>query len=188
MRLLAALVLVLAVAASAAAQSKVESFTTSYDSDLGFYIHETIYEFSLPPYYDDSSVQSVNNTEVRVDLYWNTSRVWLIDGTIECWSENADRWLPYAMTISTHYITTMRTAVFSDSCRVWLAFVNDNDDRYVDSPQKAAVRINVSSTSGGWMRLTKSSPRQLAGEFAASGLQRVGRQVLLDRIAAATGR
>ena len=188
MRLFAALVLVLAVAAPAAAQSKVESFTTKYDSDLGFYIHETIYEFSLPPYYDESSVQSVNNTEVRVDLYWNTSRVWLIDGTIECWSENAGRWLPYAMTISTHYITTMRTAVFSDSCRVWLAFANDGDDRYVNSSQKAAVRINVSSTSGGWMRLTKSSPRQFAGEFAASGLQRVGRQVLLDRIAAATGR
>lgn len=166
MRLLAALVLILAAAAPAAAQSKVESFRTTYDSFFDAYMHETVYEFTVPEITGAERLQVANPPEVLVDVYWNSLRVWLINGALECLNFDQTDWIPWGTVTSYNYITSVRATVIAETCRMRLVFFNTA--RYSNASQKAAVRLNVSSTTGGWMRLTKVSRRDFANFSADS--------------------
>lgn len=178
--------LLIVTAVPVAAQSKSESFSTRYDFDFDAYTHETTYEFEIPPYTRDRSIQNVLASEVIVDLYWNTPRVWLVQGRIECWSDTSADWIFYADTLSDHHFMNLRTAVFSDECRLHLIFLNDPSDRYRNSSQRAALRVNVSSTTGGNLRLTKTrNPLGIAGAEGYANVSQSDRQVLRERIAAA---
>lgn len=177
--------LLIVVAVPAAAQSRSESFSTRYDSGLDAYTWEATYEFEIPPYTRDRSIQNVLASEVIVDLYWNTSRVWLLQARIECWSESSGSWLLYADRVSDHHFMNLRTAVFSDECRLRLLFVNSVDDRYQNSSQRAAVRVNVSSTTGGNLRLTKTrNPLGIGSAEGYANVSQSDRKVLRDRIGA----
>ena len=183
-RIIIALLLILA-ALPAAAQSKSESFSTRYNSDWDAYGYETTYEFEIPPHTNDRSIQNVLSSEIIVDLYWNTRRVWVIWATVECRSESGNRWTTYAETTSDHHFVSVRTAVFTDECRVRLAFLNHPGDAYKNSSQRASLRINVSSTTGGHLRLTKThNPLGVTGAQGHASVSRTNQQVLRDRIEA----
>ena len=164
-RVLTVVVTVLLVAVPVAAQTKVESFTTEYNASFGGYLHVTAYEFTLPT----PSVARVLQ-EVLVDIYYNTRRVLLIDGAVQCRNTEDTDWLEWAATTADYYMASLRTGVSGGSgrrCQVVLAFTNNVSASYSNSPQSAAVRLNVSRP--GIQQLTKRNPLDsLAGGAAGS--------------------
>ena len=170
------------LASSAAAQSRSESFSTRYDSSLDAFAYRTTYEFEVPPFTRDRTIQNILPSEVLIDLYWNTARVWLVASAVECWSDSSGDWVTYADTVAYSHFMSQRTTVFADECRVRLLFLNSSNDRYVNSSQRAALRINVSSTTGGNLRLTKT--RSSLGEEDYTSISLPGNQLIRNRIAA----
>ena len=170
------------LASSAAAQSRSESFSTRYDSSFDAYAYRTTYEFEVPPFTRDRTIQNILPSEVLIDLYWNTARIWLVVSAVECWSDSSGDWILYADTVAYSHFMGLRTTVFTDECRVRLVFLNSSDDRYVNSSQRGASRINVSSTTGGNLRLTKT--RSSLGEEDYTSISLPGNHVIRNRIAA----
>lgn len=161
--------LLLALAAPAAAQSKSESFTTRYSSQYDAYTYETGYEFELPDI-GSNSYQVKSSRDLIVDIYYNTRRVLLIDAAIQCEEAPDGDWITWARLSSHTHMATLRSTVFAptDQCRVTMLFLNSDPDA---RGQRAAVRVNVASTTGGFMRLTKvPSWRLLTGGEGTSAL------------------
>lgn len=177
--------LLILTALPAAAQSRSETFSTRYDSEFDGYMYEATYEFSIPPYTRDSSIQNALASEVLVDLYWNTTRVWLVEARIECWNDTSGRRTLYADRVATDYFMNLRTTVFSDECRLRLVYLNHPSDRYRNSSQRASMRLKVSSTTGGNLRLTKTrNPLSFTGAPAYTSAPQSDRQALRERMAA----
>lgn len=146
----------LLVASSAHAQSKVERFTTTYDSAAEAYTHHTAYEFYLPDTYGSDEYQVATEPEIIADIYWNTRRVWIYEGGVACRNAQDTEWIVWSVFAAKNYMTQHRTWIPPERrCIFGLGFSNSPDERYVNSAQKGAVRINVSVTSGGFMRLQK---------------------------------
>ena len=154
MRLLAVVALIISLAVPVAAQSRVEQFTTAWDSDLSAYIHYTYYTFESPSMDD----QLDSSPQVLVDIYWTTLRVILLAAAVECWNEESQEWLTWGHAASTRHMASIRTEVPDGvTCSADLLFVNNPDERWWSSAQSGAVRLNVSATPGGWMSVTPGS-------------------------------
>lgn len=129
-----------------------------------------------------NSYQVRSAPELLVDIYYNTRRVWLLDGTIQCESSDGD-WLTWARLTSHTHMATIRSTVFpaTDQCRVKMLFFNSVPDA---AGQRASVRVNVASTTGGFMRLSKVPSWQLLTGGNESSAHPP--PDLLDRLRAAT--
>ena len=176
-RILIALLLIL-VAVPAAAQSRTESFTTRYSSQYDAYTHETAYEFEVQRM-GSNSYQVASAPELIVDIYYNTRRVWLLDGAIQCESSGGS-WTTWASLSSDTHMATIRSTVYpaTDQCRIKMVFFNRDSDT---GAQRATLRVNVASTTGGFMRLSKVPSWQLfSGGEGSSALTSTES---LDRIA-----
>lgn len=157
MRYTLLVLLLLSLAVPAAAQSTRETFTTAYNSALNVFLHETVYEFDIIDVEDASSQQAYAPTELLIDVYYNTKRIFLANLLLQCLSvSDGETWYTIGYTNSFNYMASMRSTAFAERCRIRYVFINFGDERYRDNPQRGSVRLNVSSTTGGWMRLTKA--------------------------------
>ena len=128
----------------AQSQSRLESFTTAL-TDSGSYQHETAYEFNVPAFGD-------GDPDVIADIYWNTTRVWLITGSLACEASDGQL-LEWGNTTADNHFAQIRTMIPKGSdCYIYMAFGNSYGR---EGPQNGAVRVNVSATTGGDMTVTK---------------------------------
>ena len=187
-RSLALVVIVLLMAVPAMAQSKSESFATKFDANFDGYVHFTAYEFTLPTAGVAGALQ-----DAIVDVYYNTRRVWLVEMSVNCRNDADTRWIEWAATTADNHIASLRTGLAGGAgtrCQTVLAFANNPSERYVNSPQKAALRLNVSVA--GLERLVKTNPLDTlaAGAWANVDVQfseaSTPSMRIRERIAAAT--
>ena len=176
----AAILLALILASTAVyGQSRAESFTTKWDRDLGgIYTHTAAWEFDVPNSVGDSTLHSIRGAEVEVDIYWNTSNVFLLDAHLLC-----DTWTSgystFAVTSSLSQFGRMRSwtpqagSAYTGECVVNLLFFS------VDDNVRAAYRINVTS-GGGFKRLRRVASPLSAAPHDADSMQEKMRAMMQE--------